>query len=103
MGVLLSLIDDSLAEKAAACLRGIHGREAPAPLSSSLFPWKGVLVHPAGLPFTEKQPDAYPSPPPGKWHTYRYALLKIQTAEQKQWWRHLEWEILWSVRKARKT
>ena len=102
-GIILSLTDPGLTDRAASCLRGIHGKEKPCALETSPFAWKGILLHPGDFPYKPELPEKFPAPPECRWKTYRYSLLRLRWPEKSRWWHHIEWELLWSVRKAKRT
>ena len=101
-GVVLTLTNPELQSSAAACLRGIHGKKKPASITGPLFNWQGLLLHPAGYSGTTPCIATLPAVPGETWQTYRYVLLKILWEEEQPWWKHLEWEVQWYIRKARK-
>lgn len=102
-GMVLTPSAPHLIERAADCLRGIHGKEKPVPLQHPLFSWKGLMLKPEGFPAYREDKNIFPAIPEMNWHTYRYVQLKISWGENRFWWEHLEWEILWNIRKARAT
>ena len=102
-GIVLALADPELRSSAASCLRGINGKKRPVSKAESLFNWNGLLLHPAGYPGTRPRAATLPAVPRKTWQTYRYVLLKILWEEKQPWWKHLEWDVQWYIRKARKT
>ncbi|OQY35242.1 MAG: hypothetical protein B6241_01725 [Spirochaetaceae bacterium 4572_59] len=100
-GMILTLSDPTLIDRAADCLKGIHGKEKPAPLQNPLFSWKGLMLQPEGFPGYRKEISNLPPLPRMNWHTYRYVQLKISWMDNGAWWNHIEWEILWNIRKSR--
>ncbi len=101
-GIVLELSDPDLKDRAASCLRGIHGKPAPVPVDAPFFNWNGILLHPADFPYKPQLPDICPAPPDTSWKTYRFGLIRLQWESGAPWWRHVEWEFLWSIRKAKK-
>jgi len=103
--MVMEAADPDLLTGARNALKGVNGKEPPQPLAHPFFDWKGLLLCPEGFPGAAPADDIsrLPElPEPHRWHTWRLGLFQIILDPRRLWWEHLSWELLWTVRKARK-